>query len=53
MTTRTLVTYEQAESIEAENCPLLRLTGVHEYGRDDTCRECALPRGRVVRDGRE
>ena len=45
--------YEQAESFEIEECPLLRLEGAHEYGRDSTCRECARPRGRAVRDGRE
>lgn len=53
MKTRAPLMYEQHESFEFEDCVLLRVLGVHQYGRDGTCRECARPRGRVVRDGRE
>jgi len=45
--------YEQAESVEFEECPLLRVEGAHDYAPDGTCRECARPRGRKVRNGRE
>ena len=51
---RTLDLYPpETESLEMEECPLIRVTGTHSYGRDNTCRECARPRGRVVRDGKE